>query len=111
MIWFERNAPEELKAFIDEVYEGFPKMLDHEQVLKLIEDEGYDLIEHFKLNPKRDWWDNFYTPMGKLLPSLRVKYQNNEKFLAALEMTEKEIKYFRKYSHFYGYMFYIIKKV
>ena len=110
LIWFNRNAPEDLKEFINRIYEGLPKMLDNKQVLNLIEKYGYQLIAKFKLNEKRDWWDNLYIPLEKSIPKFRVKYKDNNKFLAMLDMNVEEIEYFKKYSDLYGYMFYIMQK-
>jgi len=110
MIWFNRNAPRALKEYIDTEYEGLPKMLDNGQILNLIKKHGYKLVAYFKLDEKRDWWDNFYIPLEKSIPYFRNKYKDNKKYLDMLELNVKEIENFRKYSDFYGYMFYILQK-
>ncbi len=110
MVWFDRNAPEDLKQFMEHIYEEFPKMLGHEQALTVIENAGYELITYFKLDVERDWWDNFYRPMEVRVPQLKKKYDGNGNLLAALEMNAKEMTYFKHYSDFYGYMFYVLQK-
>ena len=41
---------------------------------------------------------------------LREKYADNSDAQAELDAVENEIELFRKYSDYYGYMFYVMKK-
>jgi hypothetical protein len=48
--------------------------------------------------------------MEKELPRLISKYQGNEVALSVFEEFGNEIAFYRKYSDFYGYEFFIMKK-
>ena len=40
---------------------------------------------------------------------LREKYRANIEAMSVLEMEQKEIDLFRKYSNYYGYVFYVMR--
>lgn len=59
---------------------------------------------------EKAWWDDYYTPLEKRLRILREKYAKEVKALAVLEETHYEIALYKKYSEWYGYVFYIMRK-
>jgi hypothetical protein len=70
---------------------------------------GYNIIANFIL-PETDWWDDFYSPLETRVKILRDKQENNEQFLQFLDSIRIEIEFYRKYSDYYGYAFYIMQK-
>jgi hypothetical protein len=44
------------------------------------------------------------------LPSLKEKYKSDEEKLRDIACREVEIEMFRKYSEFYGYVFYVVQR-
>ncbi len=87
----------------------YPAILDIEGNLKLIEKEGLDLISHFTL-PKSSWGDEFYSPMEKMLAILKMKYRENPSAMGVYESVQNEIEFYNKYSNYYGYEFFVIRK-
>jgi SAM-dependent methyltransferase len=74
-----------------------------------IKKEGFNLISNFTL-PESAWLDNYYLPMEKELPRLINKYQGNEVALAVFEGFRNEVDFYRKYSNYYGYEFFVMQK-
>ncbi|MEJ2544988.1 MAG: hypothetical protein P8Y99_13055, partial [Calditrichaceae bacterium] len=107
MNWFKENPPKELTEFFNE---ECPYMMSIEKNVKFIKDSGYQLVDFFRLN-KSAFWDPYYTPLEKRLIIVRDKYANNKEALAIFEELQFEIDLYRKYSDYYGYTFYIMKKI
>ncbi|MDY7033651.1 MAG: class I SAM-dependent methyltransferase [Thermodesulfobacteriota bacterium] len=103
--WTKPGPPDELKSFWDEEY---PQIQDIEANRTVIENAGYTLIGHFIL-PESAWWDHYYTPIENKLPTLREKYKHNPDAIAIIESHDREIDFYRKYSEYYGYVFYIMQ--
>ncbi|MCK4967390.1 SAM-dependent methyltransferase, partial [bacterium] len=103
--WLKSNPPQEL---IDFWMECYPGILMVEENISIIEKCGYSLLEHFTL-PEDAWWD-YYNPLQKRIPALREKYSGNDEALELIDATETEIFMYQKYSEWYGYEFFIMKK-
>ena len=104
--WLKLDSPEEVKKFFLEVYPGIKSINEN---LKMIRKAGYRIISHFVL-PKESWWDNYYTPIEKKIPSLKRKYKDDKEALDFLAVEELEIDMFRRYSDYYGNVFYVMQK-
>jgi len=107
LIWLREDPPKDLKKFWDSEY---PSMRNNEDNINIIQKAGYNLINSFQL-PESDWWSLLYTPLENRIGILREKHKNNEDFLMFLKSTQDEINYFRKYSDYYGYAFYIMQNI
>ena len=105
MSWLTFNPPEEVKKFLTEAY---PAIKTINENLAAIKKTGYRVISHFVL-PKESWWTHYYTPIEAKLPSLKLKYTDDKEALAHLAAEELEIDMFRKYSDYYGYVFYVMQ--
>ena len=105
LTWLKPDAPEEARAFWGEAY---PAMQDVEANLKIVEQAGYRLIGHFTI-PESAWWSDYYNPVEKRLANLREKYKTNIEAMGVLESEQREIDLFRKYSDYYGYVFYLMR--
>ena len=104
--WLKSSPPQELFNFWKE---GYPGILMIEENISITEKCGYSLLEHFTL-PEDAWWDGYYNPLQKRIPVLREKYAGNDEALELIDATETEISMYRKYSEWYGYEFFIMKK-
>ena len=87
----------------------YPPMKNVDENIASIKSKGLELITHFNL-PESSWGDNLYIPLEKNIQNLRKKYENDEETLKALEMFTMEIEMYRKYSEYYGYTFFIMRK-
>lgn len=106
LCWFKEILPKELEDF----FQVYPAMKTVEENIKVIASNELNLISHFKL-PESSWWNNYYIPLEKRINQLRNKYQNNEENLNFLDEFYLEIEMFRKYSEYYGYVFFIMKMI
>ena len=76
--------------------------------MEIIRQAGYDRVASF-IPPKSGWWDNFYTPLQRRVNKLRHKYAENPEALAVLDAGQLEIDMYKKYSSYYGYVFYLMQ--
>jgi SAM-dependent methyltransferase len=88
---------------------GYADMKDISGNVQIILNENFKLIENFAL-PKSAWLDSYYQPMEKELLRLKKKYQANQCALGIFREMEVEIDFYKKYSDFYGYEFFIMQK-
>ena len=105
LAWIRDQPPQEIKEFFQEEY---PPMKSNEENIQVINDNNYKLIESFVL-PESSWWNNYYNPYEKQVSILKKKYSEDKEKISFLDMSLKEIELFRKYSKYYGYVFYIMQ--
>jgi len=103
--WLKHVVPQEAETYITQVYPAIKTM---EGNIEIIQNSGYRLVGSFVL-PSKSWWDNYYTPIETKLPSLKARHKDNEEALQVIACEETEIEMFRKYSDYYGYVFYIMQ--
>lgn len=103
--WLKNKPPQELQEFWDREYPDI-KTIDNN--LKIIESSGYNLIDNFTLLDSA-WMDDYYIPLEKRLEKFRLIYHEDENALELIDMVQLEIDIFRKYSAYYGYVFYIMQ--
>ena len=104
--WFRSDPSMELLAFWKQEYPGI-KTIDEN--LEIIARTGYQLIGHFNL-PDIVWWESLYKPMTNKLIDMEKKYQNDPKAMDIIKTQFQEIEFFGKYSDWYGYTFYVMRK-
>ena len=105
LAWIRDQPPQEIKEFFQEEY---PPMKSNEENIEIIEENNYNLINSFIL-PDSSWWNYYYNPYEKQVSALKKKYQDNEEKISLLNNALIEIELFRKYSKYYGYVFYIMQ--
>jgi len=103
--WLKENPPEEPLQFFKAEY---PAMQTHEANLKIIDNLGYHLVNSFVF-PKSDWL-NYYNPLEIKVAALRKKYHHNQKANNFLDLMQTEITIYKKYSKYYGFVFYLMQK-
>jgi hypothetical protein len=97
-------------AEVVEYFEGeYPDIKNIKGKIEIIKQEGFSLISNFTL-PESAWLNNYYLPIEKELPHLKKKYQGNEIALAVFEDLKNEADFYKKYSKFYGYEFFVMQK-
>lgn len=107
LVYTSPHPPTPVVQFFENEY---PDIDSIQGKMELIQNEGFRMLSHFTL-PKSSWWDPYYLPMEKELRRLRKKYHDNETALSAYEEIEKEIDFYRNYSDFYGYEFFIMQSL
>ena len=100
--WLGSDVPDKLKAFWDSAY---PQIQDIEGNIADIRAAGYQPVAHFTL-AESAWWD-YYRAIEKRVMLMKEKYKNNGCALEVLETEMQEIDLYRKYSDYYGYVFFV----
>jgi SAM-dependent methyltransferase len=103
--WLKPDPPEEVLSFWMADYPGMSDIAVNQERIR---SAGYCEIDHFTLPPS-SWWTDYYTPIEMRLPKLREKYIGNSEANTLLDATQKEIDIYRKYSDWYGYVFYVMR--
>jgi len=103
--WLKPDAPEEVRKFFHEVY---PAIKTVDENLAVARKTDYRIVGWFAI-PASSWRDNYYTLIEAKLPALKSKYQGDTEALSILACEELEIEMNRKYSEYYGYVFYILQ--
>jgi ubiquinone/menaquinone biosynthesis C-methylase UbiE len=106
LCWLRPDPPAECQLFFDRVY---PAIADIDANLAAIKACGYEVIEHFTL-PESAWLEPCYLPLEERLRPLREKYASDPEKLGVVESIQTEIDVYRKYSSFYGYVFYLMQR-
>jgi trans-aconitate methyltransferase len=105
LTWLRPDSPTECRQFFDNEY---PSMVDIDTNLATIKSSGYNVVGHFTL-PESAWWDSYYNPLEKRLQSFRKKYVTNPERIEMIDSVQMEIDIYRKYSIYYGYVFFLMQ--
>jgi SAM-dependent methyltransferase len=104
--WLRPDPPSECREFFANVY---PVMADIDANLGVIRSCGFEVLGHFTF-PESSWWAPYYLPMERHLRSLREKYATDPKGIEMIALIEMEIEIYRKYSNYYGNVFYLMQR-
>jgi SAM-dependent methyltransferase len=105
-VWRKDNPPADVKASFEFDYPTMGRVSD---VLQLIAQGGFDLIDHFTL-PDEAWWDDFYTPMERRIAELRGRYAADGEALTILDQLANEPEMHRQYADYYAYEFFVARR-
>ena len=100
--WLRPDVPDNLRAFWDAEY---PQIQDIESNIEDLQAAGYQPVGHFTL-PESAWWE-YYRPIEKRVKLMKEKYKNNDGALEVLHSEMREMDLYRRYSDYYGYVFFI----
>jgi ubiquinone/menaquinone biosynthesis C-methylase UbiE len=106
LVWFKKEPPQEIADFFAGAYAD---MKYHEDVYPIMDSAGYEIFDYFPL-PSKSWWSDYYAPAEKKLGEMRREYQSNKDAQSVLYSFQLEIDMHRKYSKYYGYGFYVMRK-
>jgi ubiquinone/menaquinone biosynthesis C-methylase UbiE len=105
--WFTEERPAEIEKFWQEAYPGIDTIPNK---VSQMQKAGYIPVATFIL-PENCWTEHFYVPQVKAQEIFLKKHAGNktaEEFIAS-ERHETQLYY--RYKEFYGYVFYIGKKI
>ena len=88
--------------------DGYPAIKTIEENLEAARNSEYRIVGSFVL-PKMSWWNNYYTLIEVKLQSLKSEYRDDAEALKFITVEETEMEMFRKYSDYYGYVFYVLQ--
>ena len=105
-VYLVSDPPAPVAQFFEKEYS---EMKDVKSNIELIQNEGFHLLSNFTL-PESAWLDSYYLPMEEELSRLNEKYRGNKVALGVFEDFRNEIDFYKKYSEYYGYEFFIMQK-
>ena len=104
--WLKPDPPEEIRKFWNVAY---PAMRSVEGNLEAAVGAGYQAVEHLVL-PESDWWDGYYNYLERRLALFRQEFREHPEAETLALGTEQEISLFKRFSEYYGYVFYLLKR-
>jgi len=105
--WFTNERPAEIEKFWSGAGIGLDTIADNIFIMQKI---GYVPIASFIL-PEKCWIENYFIPREIEDKKLLEKYAGNETVQGYVNDNKYEVELFSKYNHYYGYVFYIGKKI
>ena len=105
--WFADERPDEIEKFWGDAVGGLETI---GQNIAAMRRAGYSFIAAFTL-PEKCWTDNYFAPREAAEKALLEKYPGDKTVEAYIENEQYEMELFSKYKQYYGYVFYIGKKI
>jgi SAM-dependent methyltransferase len=105
--WFTIERPEEIEKFWVDAY---PEIDIVSNKLAQMESAGYVPVASFIL-PENCWTEHFYIPQAKVQEAFLAKYASNQTARELVSNMRREAQLYQKYNDYYGYVFYIGKKI
>jgi SAM-dependent methyltransferase len=105
--WFTDERPAEIEKFWVDTVKGLGTI---EYNISIMQKIGYNIIAVFTL-PEKCWIDNYFIPRETAEKVLLKKYFGNKTVKAYIENDKYEVELYSKYKQYYGYVFYIGKKI
>lgn len=106
LCWLRADPPEECRPYLEREY---PAIMDIPANLAAIEERGFVIAGHFTL-PESSWLVEYYAPLEERLRLLRRKYASEPWKLEMIEGVQAEIDLYRRYSSWYGYEFFMMRR-
>jgi len=105
--WFTNERPAEIEAFWMDAYPGIDTIPNK---VSQMQNAGYVPVATFIL-PENCWIEHFYAPQVKAQDDFLRKYAGNSTAEAFIANERHETQLYFKYKGFYGYVFYIGRKI
>ncbi len=103
--WLKEGAPKDPADFWAENYPGMRSEAENREA---IEASGWECL-HTETLPSNIWEENFYGPMEKM--NKTIDRAATPDLAAVADEQTAEINLFRRYNDFYGYVFYVVRKI
>jgi ubiquinone/menaquinone biosynthesis C-methylase UbiE len=105
--WFTTERPDEIHRFWMDAY---PEIDTIPNKVAQLQKAGYIPVASFIL-PEICWTDNFYAPQVEAQKEFLKKHQGNKTAEELVANEKREAELYSKYKEYYGYVFYIGKKI
>lgn len=105
--WFTDERPAEIEKFWQDAY---PEIDTISAKVAAIQKAGYIPVANF-IMPDYCWEKNFYDPQVKLQETFLKKYAGNKTAEEFIANEKHEAQLYLKYKMYYGYVFYIGRKI
>lgn len=104
--WITKERPAEIEEYWKREY---PEIDSISNKVAQIEKANYSPIATFIL-PEECWTENYYAQESAIEDDFLRKYPNNETAKEWVKREKDEIKLYKQYKEYYGYVFYICQK-
>ena len=105
--WFTEERPAEIDSFWKDAY---PEIDTISRKVTQIQKAGYIPIATFVL-PENCWTEHFYAPQVFAQERFLKKYADEKAAVELVENERHEAELYYKYKEFYGYVFYVGRKI
>jgi len=105
--WFTDERPVEIDKFWQDAY---PEIDTVPNKVAQMQNSGYIPIANFILS-ENCWTEHFYTPQVSAQKNFLKKYKGNKIAEELIVNQRHEADLYYKYKEYYGYVFYIGKKI
>jgi ubiquinone/menaquinone biosynthesis C-methylase UbiE len=105
--WFTSERPSEINEFWQDAYHGIDTIPNK---VKQMQNSGYIPVATFIL-PENCWTEHFYAPQVSAQEAFLKKHAGNKTAEEFIANQQHETQLYYKYKEYYGYVFYIGKKV
>lgn len=105
--WLTERRPKEIDDFWNDAY---PEIDTISNKVKKMQRAEYIPIATFVL-PENCWIEHFYSPQVSAQQVFLTKYEGNKTAKELVENQKHEAELYSKYKEYYGYVFYIGKKI
>jgi ubiquinone/menaquinone biosynthesis C-methylase UbiE len=105
--WFTEERPDEIDTFWQDAYPGIDTIPNK---IAQVQKNGYIPVASFIL-PENCWTDHFYVPQVKAQEVFMKKHKGNQTASELVANERHEALLYSKYKAYYGYVFYIGKKI
>ncbi len=95
------EPPQEVLDFWQAEYRAMTTIAGN---IKLAEEAGYEVFDHFTL-PRSAWWDEYLTPLAKRVRQLQPEASQNPALAEVLAAMEQEIGICDRFGDCFGYVF------
>lgn len=105
--WFTNERPKEINDFWEREYPGIDTIPNK---VKQMQEVGYIPVASFII-PDNCWTEHFYEPQVEVQKLFLEKYKGNNAAEELIANQNHEAELYNKYKDYYGYVFYIGKKI
>ncbi|MDP4282766.1 MAG: class I SAM-dependent methyltransferase [Bacteroidota bacterium] len=105
--WFTEERPDEIQSFWNDAY---PEIDTIPNKVAQIQKAGFIPVANFIL-PENCWMEHFYHQQVEAQRIFLQKYKENPTAIDLIENQRHEALLYSKYKEYYGYVFYIGKKI
>lgn len=104
--WFTNERPKEIQEF----WNVYPEIDTISNKVAQMQNAGY-IPEAVFILPENCWTEHFYAPQLKVQEIFLQKHSENKSAENLINYMELEVRMYEKYKAYYGYVFYIGRKI
>lgn len=105
--WLTYERPAEIETYWNHEY---PEIDTAKGKIKTINESGYQLIDHFILS-EESWLNNYYGPLEEELHRIEMEDSLDDELKEIVQSYQNEIDLYKRFKEYFGYGFYLAKKV